>query len=169
MNEHVFKLIKWFLIISFITAIPVYFLIFSKTRAPKKILNKIDKAIEKNDFVKAHEFLNEYAVMCKEEGGAFGIGFSMIYGGYTKDYYPIAQKVYSAEIRYLVSLDTDASWNKAYMLPKEVDKSDLSECKKLQQTLYDELLDYANEFEREDIADRITKVKNREESTEEGN
>lgn len=141
----------------------VGFLVYRWISAPNRVENKINQAIERNDFAKAHENLNKYALLCnknEENEGVIGMLFKLWFGlGKTEnEYYSVAQKVYAAEIRYLVSQNTDASWDRAYMLPMEVDQMNKTECQKVQQALYKTLLDYANELGNEEIVDRLTKA-----------
>lgn len=151
------------MLLSTIVLIVLGFFVYRWISAPNRTENKINQAIERNDFAKAHENLNKYALLCnknEDNGGMLGMLFQLWFGSSKpeKGYYSVAQKVYAAEIRYLVSQNTDASWDRAYMLPKEVDQTNKTECQKVQQALYKTLLDYANEFGNEEIVDRITKA-----------
>ena len=120
--------------------------VFDETKV-SRCEKKMMAAIEQNDFAKAHKYLDKIALYCEEkyfDAPAF-----------EKDFYPDAQKLYRAELRYLISQNTDASWERAYLLPLDVDPTIESCCKNIQITLYKELLNFAIEYENEDIQKRV--------------
>ena len=107
-----------------------------------KLTKRIDKAVTECDFVQAHAYLNELALSYKDNK------YDM-----KNEYYPTVQKVYEAEMRYLISLDTEESWKRASLLPLEVDKTIPEKSNEVSKELKKMYFEYANEFGKTELAE----------------
>ena len=98
--------------------IPILFVVFASgckseyekrckknVKTAEKIQKSINKAIIKEDFITAHQYLGEILLLetCVKERQEATI-----------------RDLYLAEIRYLVAKNDESSWNRAYMLIMEV-------------------------------------------------
>lgn len=131
----------------FLGLIPMLFVVLAsgcKTECEKndntaeKIQKSINKAVAKEDFVKAHQYLGELLLLqCVEERQEASI-----------------RDVYLAEIRFLVAKNDESSWNRAQMLPMEVPNG----FETVQKELYKSLYDYAVAFDNEEIKEKAEKA-----------
>ena len=109
-------------------------------KTAEKLQKSINKAIIKEEFVTAHQYLGEMLLLqkCVRDRQETSI-----------------RDVYLAEIRYLVSKNDEPSWNRAQMLPMEVPKG----FETVQKDLYKALYDYAVAFDNEEIKEKAEKAR----------
>jgi hypothetical protein len=131
----------------FLALIPMLFVVLASGcksecernhKTAKKMQKSINKAVAKEDFVKAHQYLGELLLLqCVEERQEASI-----------------RDVYLAEIRFLVAKNDESSWNRAQMLPMEVPNG----FETVQKELYKSLYDYAVAFDNEEIKEKAEKA-----------
>lgn len=132
--------------------IPMLFVVFASSckyesvkrceknvKTAEKIQKSINKAIIKEDFITAHQYLGEILLLetCVKERQEASV-----------------RDVYLAEIRYLVAKNDESSWNRAQMLPMEVPNG----FETVQKELYKSLYDYAVAFDNEEIKEKAEKA-----------
>ena len=137
--DFVKKIIKWWLILGVVTSVIILAVAGIQGSHQKRLTRKINKAVTECDFVKAHDYLDELAVTYKDSRWEM-----------EREYYPTVQKVYEAEMRYLISLDTEESWKRAKLLPLEVDKTIDDSYRKVYRALTDMYSEYAEQLGKEE-------------------
>ena len=142
MKDFFKKIIKWWLILGVVATVIMAAVEGIQGSHQKKLTKRINKAVVECDFVKAHEYLDELTVTYKDERWKM-----------EEEYYPTVQKVYEAEMRYLISLDTEESWKRASLLPLEVDKTILEKSNEVSKELKKMYFEYANEFGKTELAE----------------